>query len=340
MANLFSYANNASTTLSSAIAFDATTIPVASTAKFPNSFPFYITVDDSVGNIEIMWVTAKTGSSFTVLRAQDGTTAKAFPANITVENRVVQHNLNRFESAATDGVLIDGSKSMTGTLNQNTLNSVALFHVGSVDQNTVSNWYIGGAGVQMNIKNTNYNSAGLRWVRDGAGYGIAAVSAVDGFPGSPANTRLLFSLRGKDNAMSIYQDYLEVGGTAQYLPNGNVNSSAWTRGASTDLKSYIDKVIPNTNNVATIGTVQANGSGTPLSASVINKWFFLFDGSGSNTYSGPYFGLPNANFNCLQPTTSTVQVTYFSLNAAGTVIFSPNGSIQGKQVVIITSSAV
>lgn len=61
-----------------------------------NTFPtitvtgqwFPITIEDSVGAIEIMRVIARSGDVFTVKRAQEGTTAKSFSANDVVELRL------------------------------------------------------------------------------------------------------------------------------------------------------------------------------------------------------------------------------------------------------------
>lgn len=49
---------------------------------------FPITIEDSLGNIEIMRVIARSGDVLTVKRAQEGTTAKSFSANDVVELRL------------------------------------------------------------------------------------------------------------------------------------------------------------------------------------------------------------------------------------------------------------
>ena len=84
------YANNISTTLSAAItSTSATTLTVASPAGLPaitGSNYFLMTIDDST-NIEIVKVTAISGSTLTIVRAQESTTASTFANNTPIELR-------------------------------------------------------------------------------------------------------------------------------------------------------------------------------------------------------------------------------------------------------------
>ncbi len=86
--------NNARSTLLSGI--NALQTEIRLRAGGGNTFPtitapgqwFPITIEDSVGAIEIMRVIARSGDVFTVRRAQEGTTAKSFSANDVVELRL------------------------------------------------------------------------------------------------------------------------------------------------------------------------------------------------------------------------------------------------------------
>lgn len=77
----FVFANNINTALAGAISPSSTTISVADTANLPASIPvgeyLAITINDAATrqNFEIMYATAVSGSTLTVLRAQEGTTA-------------------------------------------------------------------------------------------------------------------------------------------------------------------------------------------------------------------------------------------------------------------------
>ncbi|KQZ96847.1 hypothetical protein ASD74_06215 [Rhizobium sp. Root564] len=86
-------ANLAISTLASSITLDATTLSIQNgdAGKFPvltvgDWHP--ATIVDAAGNREIVRVTARTGPTLTLLRAQEGTTAKEFPAGSRIDIRV------------------------------------------------------------------------------------------------------------------------------------------------------------------------------------------------------------------------------------------------------------
>ena len=85
-------ANNASTTLASGINDSATSITVSSATGFPSisgSQFFYVTLDDAT-NVEIVKVTGVSGTTFTVVRAQDDTSAAAFSTGAAVAMRITK----------------------------------------------------------------------------------------------------------------------------------------------------------------------------------------------------------------------------------------------------------
>lgn len=81
---IFTFANNVNTTLASPVSNSATTITLASTANLPTTIPagqvLAITLNDAATrqNYEVMYATARTGATLTVLRAQEGTSALAW----------------------------------------------------------------------------------------------------------------------------------------------------------------------------------------------------------------------------------------------------------------------
>ena len=95
------FANNANTTLASGITSSATSITVTSSTGFPaptGSQYFYCTLADAATQttIEIIKVTAVVGTTWTVVRAQDGTTGTIFASGAVVSLRLVAANLNDF----------------------------------------------------------------------------------------------------------------------------------------------------------------------------------------------------------------------------------------------------
>ena len=95
------FTNNATSTLAAGITNSATSLSVASGqgALFPPLSAgdyFYCTLANTSGAIEIVKVTARSTDTFTITRAQDGTTGLAWNTGDKVELRVVAAELNDF----------------------------------------------------------------------------------------------------------------------------------------------------------------------------------------------------------------------------------------------------
>jgi hypothetical protein len=100
MANML-FANNANTTLNGGITAVATSMVVTSATGFPSptgSQYFYCTLADAATQttIEIVKVTAVSGTTFTIVRGQDGTSGTAFSSGAVVSLRLVRASLNDF----------------------------------------------------------------------------------------------------------------------------------------------------------------------------------------------------------------------------------------------------
>ncbi len=103
------FTNNATSVLSADISAVDTSFDVSVGARFPSPTGgdyFYLTIDDG-SDIEIVKVTARSGDTLTVVRAQQGTTARAFVAVTPVALRVtaggfadIQNNINLKLSAS------------------------------------------------------------------------------------------------------------------------------------------------------------------------------------------------------------------------------------------------
>lgn len=79
MARLYQYANNPQTALSGSITAGATSINVASSAAFPTTGTFHIIIDS-----ELMRVTGVSGTTWTVVRGAESTSAASHNNNATV----------------------------------------------------------------------------------------------------------------------------------------------------------------------------------------------------------------------------------------------------------------
>lgn len=101
------FKNNAGSKLADVLTSDATTITVltGTGANFPsissNKDYFHATIVGDNGDMEIVRVTAVSGDTLTVIRAQEDTTAKEWPANTRIENRITAEFLNQVATGDT-----------------------------------------------------------------------------------------------------------------------------------------------------------------------------------------------------------------------------------------------
>ena len=113
------FSNNASGSLASSITSSGTTITLTTGAgaQFPaisGSNYFYATLTDSSNNLEIVKVTARATDVLTVVRAQEGTTGRAYAAADKLELRVtaaVMNSLPQLAAAQT----FSGANTFSGT---------------------------------------------------------------------------------------------------------------------------------------------------------------------------------------------------------------------------------
>ena len=165
------FSNNGKTTLSAGISASDTSVPVTDASVFPTitgSEYFYMSLEDTSGDIEIVKVTGVSSNTLTVTRAQESTTAQAFASGDKAENRLTAGGLNDVATQAdtdTDTTYTAGSGlSLTGTEFANTApdQTVALtgagatsisgtypnFTITSTDNNTT--YSVGDGGLTQN----------------------------------------------------------------------------------------------------------------------------------------------------------------------------------------------
>lgn len=115
------WANNATSTLASGITSGATslTVQTGDGAKFPTiggSDYFYATLEEGTTR-EVVKVTARSTDTFTVTRAQCGSSASAFNATTKVENRLTKCALEDLQDFAAGGVgalpIVNGGTGQT-----------------------------------------------------------------------------------------------------------------------------------------------------------------------------------------------------------------------------------
>lgn len=197
------FTNNASAPLAASISSSATAITVTTGqgALFPaisGSDYFYATLTNSSNQLEIVKVTARASDNMTVIRGQEGTTARAYSAADTIEVRVTAAGL-------TNMVQLDGAQTISGAKNFTTAptfnggalpiasggtNSTATATNGGVGYGTGTAHAYTTAGTSGQILSSN-GSAAPTWIAQSS---IAAGSATNATLATLATTATLATL--------------------------------------------------------------------------------------------------------------------------------------------------
>jgi len=88
MARRFYSSTAARTTLAGSISDIAVTMNVAAVSGWPSSFPYTLIIDQDTVSEEIVEVTGRTGTTVTVTRGVDGTSAVSHDAGAVVQHGV------------------------------------------------------------------------------------------------------------------------------------------------------------------------------------------------------------------------------------------------------------
>jgi hypothetical protein len=163
----FRFSNNSSTTLAASLASGALSLTVSAGtgALFPalsSGETFNAVLMDSSNNLEIVQVTARSADTFTIVRAQEGTTARSFSSGDRVELRMTAAALANF-------VQLDGAQTITGA---KTFSNMPTFSAGQLP---VAN---GGTGVSTLSGVAFGNGAGAFTAATGAQIAAAIGASV------------------------------------------------------------------------------------------------------------------------------------------------------------------
>jgi hypothetical protein len=140
------YANNAVTTFASAVGAGDTSITVVSAAAFPalsGGNTFQATFSDAATNtvLEIVTVTAITGNTLTVIRAQEGTSATSYLVGDNCSQRTTALELSDFLSKTFGGAVAAplSATSLTSTTTYQGNGGTSGFGLGQIY------WQVGGS---------------------------------------------------------------------------------------------------------------------------------------------------------------------------------------------------
>ena len=224
------YTNNASADLALSITNVATSMTVNTGlgALFPSLGAgefFYATLVDESNNLEIVKVTARSGDTMTIVRAQDGTTARAYSAGSKVELRIVAAGLSNFGQ-------LDATQTFTGsnTFTQTITGSIS-GNAGTVTNGvyTTGNQTVGGVKTFSSAPVVPDNSFGLSKIAQ-----ISTASILGRSTAGTGNVEALtaaqaLTLVGGDNANNLTTGTVA---TAR-LGSGTADSTTFLRGDQT-----------------------------------------------------------------------------------------------------------
>lgn len=254
MSNIL-FANNARTILSSAINNSTTILPVSSTTGFPTISGgdyFYVTLDDG-SNIEIVKVTAATSNTFTVVRAQDGTSAHSFAATTTrVENRLNAGVISEFVPKT--------GATMTGTLTLNG-NAVGNYDAVPLQQLVNSPGFLGTPTAPTAAPGTNTTQLATTAFVTNAVSTLASSNLVYKFVSGeyavPNSTSVVTIAHGKGSVPSIVEVRLRcIDAEHSFSAGQEVIWNVYDNGAADRISTYY---VDNTNIYV---AYQANSPGT------------------------------------------------------------------------------
>lgn len=215
----FQFTNNATTTLAGALGTGDTTLSVAAGTGllFPvtsGSVYFYATLTNLAGAVEIVKVTARSTDTFTIVRAQDNTTAQAWSAGDKVELRVIALELNDFLQSVDIGAVVQAYNAATAftnalqTFTTSQRGTVTTDNDGSFDMNVTNNFKCTPTGTfTLTFTNITAGQSGYVLLVNTGGYAITAA----------ATTKVGASLLGTISAAGTYLLNYMTDGTNVYV---------------------------------------------------------------------------------------------------------------------------
>lgn len=228
------FANNASTTLFSAVTVGDTQIVVSpgGGSLFPELTDgnfFMITVVDAQGNLEIMGVTSRNVDTFTVNRAQENTPARAFPEGSVVELRLTAGSIGEIASQLTTDILA-ATQLPRGIITMwsgatNAVPSGWALCDGNNGTPNLKDRFIVGAGQSYGVGNTggNWTQTPSVWT-NAAGTGINVAGTAITEAQMPWHTHS--GSVGSDASIQV-QDDIQSSSAGEWLADDSFGSLGW-----------------------------------------------------------------------------------------------------------------
>jgi hypothetical protein len=299
------YASNAvDTTLSAGISSADTTITVGSVSGFPGSYPYTLAIDYDTSSEELVDVTAASGTTLTITRAVDSTTAVAHSSAANVKHvisgrdmRETQEHYNatgRYSVAngttteyfnlhglgVSDGNVVGTDKAQTltaKTLTSPTINSPTLggtiTNNGTISGGTITATTAATLATARNINGVVFNGSADITVPAAAGTltGSALASGVTSASGLTVTqsqvTNLTMDLGNKLTNPGAWTTWTP---TLSWTLNGSSNSSKYIQIGKT---VYFNFIVQSTGTITPSGTFTFTLPVQPIQGGISNGYF-------------------------------------------------------------------
>lgn len=279
------YANAPATTLANSCTSGATSIVVTAITGFPVSYPYTLILDRGLATEEVVSVTAGAGTTLTVTRGYDSTTAFAHSAGASV-----QHGFSAIDPREANAHVnaSSGVHGLSGTV------------VGTTDTQTLTNKTLTDPRVSGAIKDSNgVNEIAFTATGSAVNYLAVANAATTGKPsitatGTDTNITLNIVPKGTGTVQANGVDVVTTTGT-QTLTNKTLTSPTITtpkidqinNSANNAPASTHESVASGVNYVRNIGNSTGNGVSVGAGGTDTNVSFNVFSkGTGIVTING------------------------------------------------------
>lgn len=269
MATFYQKKNNARSTLAVALGISDTTLTVVDATKFPNTFPFLITIwnktqypnpsDDA--NVEIIEVTSSAGSNiFNVVRGKENTSATTHSISNAVEMLITAGTFEQIEDAidtlsvATAGHGIDVSVDNEISVDETELTSnlIPFSKSGFTSTN-----------IEDAIEEANY-----KWINLSVDSSAAITTGAKNAIVNSVKTGNITEWKIDTDASStttvdVYKNGIKVSGT------GSPTVSAGTEASATDLSGWSDVTIASGDRITINVTANNNAKFIAIQLKVV-----------------------------------------------------------------------
>jgi hypothetical protein len=219
--------NNASAAIASSITTSSTTIILAAGqgAEFPipNATDyFYATLVDSSNNLEIVKVTNRSADTLTVVRAQDGTTARSYTAGSLLELRLVAAVINDLQNIIVNPLITGIRETATisataaaSVIDFNTLTQAVLYYTVDATANWTVNFRGNGATTFNSLLSVGQSFTATFIAAQGATAYYNNVVTIDGVTVTPKWQGVVPTF-GNPSSLDVYTYAIIKTGSATY----------------------------------------------------------------------------------------------------------------------------